>query len=163
MRTRSNAPPTLRTPILGREDEAEVGAPRRAEPFLAQIRAEIRYRRYMIQNTLPFVAGSDTSEAAAKSMTSRAAADREKILELFAIAEEDGLTADEVEMNLGMLHQTASARVSELWHKHQAICDSGKRRSTKSGRSAVVYVLVIYAPPRPDAEIQAHTNLVDLL
>lgn len=91
---------------------------------------------------LPFVAGSATSKAAATSMVSRAAADRERVLDFIKVMGEYGATADEVELMLDMIHQTASARVSDLWHKHGKIKDSGKRRQTKSGRQAVVYVSV---------------------
>jgi hypothetical protein len=50
-----------------------------------------------------------------------------------------GATCDEVEALEGMLHQTASARIRELFLR-SAICDSGKQRNTRSGRPAIVWV-----------------------
>ena len=49
-----------------------------------------------------------------------------------------GLTCDEVEVQTGLPHQTASARVNEL-AKAGAIIPGGKR-PTRSGRFAVVWV-----------------------
>jgi hypothetical protein len=49
-----------------------------------------------------------------------------------------GRTTDEVEVETGLSHQTASARVNEL-RNGGAIVPAGKR-PTRSGRNAVVYV-----------------------
>ena len=50
-----------------------------------------------------------------------------------------GMTCDELELKLGMRHQTASARVSEL-KRIGSIFDSGQRRATRSGRKAAVWL-----------------------
>jgi hypothetical protein len=52
----------------------------------------------------------------------------------------DGATVDEIEIALGMSHQTASARATELKATGQ-IFDSGFRRETRSGRNAAVLVV----------------------
>lgn len=51
-----------------------------------------------------------------------------------------GRTCDEIETALDMRHQTASARVHEL-NTSAAIKDSGRRRPTRSGRNAIVWVV----------------------
>lgn len=55
------------------------------------------------------------------------------------VRESGGATCDEVEVALGLRHQTASARLRELVLKG-AIKDSGARRLTRSKRKAAVYV-----------------------
>lgn len=86
----------------------------------------------------PFVEGSDTSEAAADSIARDASSLRSQVMS--AIADSiDGLTCDEVEATLVLRHQTASARVREL-ALLERIVDSGRRRPTRSGRRAVVWV-----------------------
>lgn len=82
----------------------------------------------------------DTSRAAAVSIL--AVQDRmvAEVFDALLAAGEEGLTCQEVESNLGMLHQTASARIYDL-HQAGAIVDSGKRRETKSKRWAIVWVV----------------------
>lgn len=61
------------------------------------------------------------------------------ILDLFEEVGDEGLTDDEIEVRLGLKHQTASAqrRTLELglWVKK-----TNRRRDTRSGRAAGVYV-----------------------
>lgn len=60
-----------------------------------------------------------------------------------------GATCDEIEVALGMRHQTASARVNELMEDGRVV-DSGERRKTRSGRKATVWIVtgaVTDAPP----------------
>lgn len=52
-----------------------------------------------------------------------------------------GKTCDELEVILGLPHQSVSARITDL-QSAGAIVDSGQRRPTRSGRAARVYVLV---------------------
>jgi hypothetical protein len=54
-----------------------------------------------------------------------------------------GATCDEVEVALGMRHQTASARFTELKAAGHIFKD-GRRRETRSGRTADVYVVREY-------------------
>jgi hypothetical protein len=64
------------------------------------------------------------------------------VLEAVKAAGLAGLTCDEVEQRLSMTHQTASARVHEL-AKLEAIVDSGRKRKTRSGRGAVVWIAAL--------------------
>jgi len=50
-----------------------------------------------------------------------------------------GATCDDVEQMEGMLHQTASARIRELFLRG-AIHNSNRHRDTRSGRPAIVWV-----------------------
>lgn len=89
--------------------------------------------------SLPYVPGSDTSEAAAESMRGGAAAIvRQRVLDHIVKCGEAGATCDEVERQLVLTHQTASARVHELM-RQGVIFDSGVRRATRSGRKATVW------------------------
>jgi predicted ArsR family transcriptional regulator len=49
-----------------------------------------------------------------------------------------GLTCDEVEQDLNLRHQTASARIREL-AQHGLLVDSQERRRTRAGRSAAIW------------------------
>ncbi len=81
--------------------------------------------------------GTDTSQAAAKSIAADAASLRDRVYD--AIRKSDnGLTTDEIEQLMGLNHQTASPRVWEL-HRRSLIGDSGQRRKTRSNRLAIVY------------------------
>jgi len=95
----------------------------------------------MIEDELPtlFNRGSDTSEEAAESIAKDTQRLRRLVYE--EIRESGGLSCDEIEERLGMKHQTCSARVHDL-HALGRIRDSGMRRKTRSGRNAIVWVLV---------------------
>ena len=86
----------------------------------------------------PFVAGSDTSEDAAMSVSLEAPVIRAKCLALIERSGTVGVTCDELEVMLRMRHQTISARVRELVLMEE-IYDTGARRKTRSGRGARVY------------------------
>jgi len=86
---------------------------------------------------VPFVTGSDTSEAAAEGVAVRVPALRARIMALFELHTE-GLTCDDVEALTGKRHQTVSARIRELVQAAR-IFDTGARRVTRSGASARVY------------------------
>ncbi len=88
---------------------------------------------------LPFASGSDTSEAAAVSMSGHAPTLRTRTLLEITARGSMGLTCAELEDRLTLRHQTASARVWEL-RQMGLLVDSGQRRRTASGRSAVVWV-----------------------
>ena len=64
---------------------------------------------------------------------------RERLLQVIKAAGETGLTTDEAEMISTRPHQTVSPRINEL-ARLGVIKDSGIRRTTRSGRKAVVYV-----------------------
>lgn len=93
----------------------------------------------MLQLELPFVSGSDTSSAAARSMDPHAGPCRAAVYQRVKTAPE-GATCDEIEQALRMRHQNVSARLRELVLAG-AIVDSGSRRPTRSGRRARVYVV----------------------
>jgi hypothetical protein len=80
----------------------------------------------------------DTSRAAFTSIDTCEL--RRRVLEVVAQGGMLGRTCDEVEMLLDMPHQTASARVHEL-AKRGDIFDSGRKRKTRSGRAAIVWVV----------------------
>lgn len=102
---------------------------------------------YEPPKSLPYVDGSDTSEEASRRALPRAGSDAMRILRLVGFAKtgaggfEAGLTCDEVETLLNLSHQTASARIRGL-RSGGWIRDSGKRRKTRRGRSAVVWEVV---------------------
>ena len=85
-----------------------------------------------------FVAGSDTSHAAAESIKPTRKSMLSETLRLLRLNDE-GLTSDELERITGWRHQTASARLRELVLLGLAE-DSDRRRKTSSGRTATVRV-----------------------
>ena len=89
----------------------------------------------------PSARGSDTSKAAAESVEHATGTLRATVLGVIKSWGAHGATCDEVELYTGLTHQTASARINEL-HKLSAINDSGRRRKTRSGRNAIVWVAV---------------------
>lgn len=88
---------------------------------------------------LPFVSGSETSRDAARSMRIAAKQQEQRVLIAIYNRGSVGGTSDELEVQLQLTHQSASARVSEL-KKTGRIIDGGTRRKTRSGRYAVVYI-----------------------
>lgn len=87
---------------------------------------------------IPFEPGSDTSEMAARMVSNRAKVER-SILRLLAHYFA-GMTDDELERHTGGLHQTVSASRRGLVLKG-LVKDSGKRRATRTGRPAVVWII----------------------
>ena len=85
----------------------------------------------------------ETSLEAHKSQKDKAPADASKIL-AYIIREDrpKGATCDEIEVALLLSHQTASARVRDLF-KAGSIRDSGLRRNTRTGRKATVWEAVL--------------------
>ena len=88
----------------------------------------------------PYVKGSSTSKAAAESVQSSASSLRLWIRLYIEGQEGRGATCDEIEVALGLRHQTASARIRELVQKGN-LMDSGKIRVTRARRNAVVWVV----------------------
>jgi hypothetical protein len=87
----------------------------------------------------PFVRESDTSRLAAADIRPSAGQLRVRVLGYVASFSDHGATCNEVERALGMLHQSASARIRELVQGGY-LTDSTKRRDTIYGRKAVVWV-----------------------
>jgi len=75
-----------------------------------------------------------------------------KVLEFVVDRGPHGATCDEVEQDLGLLHQTASARVSELYGKGY-LQDSQRTRLTRSGRKAIVWLSVYPKPGDPQQRL----------
>lgn len=88
---------------------------------------------------VPYARGSDTSKDAAESVEHATGTLRARVLGFIKRSGEYGMTCDEIELLSGLVHQTASARVNELC-KLDVIIDSGRRRKTRSGRKATVWV-----------------------
>ncbi len=89
-----------------------------------------------------FVAGNQSSEEAASSVKESARSIRTRIFQYIA-ASPDGKTCDELEVELYLSHQTASARCAELKRQGRVAPmldedDKRIRRKTRSGRNADV-------------------------
>lgn len=89
----------------------------------------------------PYAKNSDTSRAAAASVEPDARTLRGIILAFIRGRGDFGATCDEIEVELGLRHQTASARVFEL-REAKYIGDFASRRKTRSGRAAVAWKAV---------------------
>jgi predicted ArsR family transcriptional regulator len=87
----------------------------------------------------PYAKNSDTSREAAESIVGISSTMNDLILEI--IARRGGATCDEIEAALGLRHQSASARLWDMERKGK-VEKSSARRTTRSGRSAAVYVIV---------------------
>jgi hypothetical protein len=84
-----------------------------------------------------FVRGSDTSEAAARSLMPKTLTELQTRILQYISRRTHGATCEEVEIALELTHQTCSARCTELVLKGWAY-DTGQRRPTSSGRAARV-------------------------
>lgn len=83
--------------------------------------------------------GNPESVAAHDSVTVHKARLRRTVINWVARRGDIGATSDEVEGGLALPHQTVSARITEAKRTGELV-DSGRRRPTRSGRSAAVYV-----------------------
>ena len=99
----------------------------------------------------PSVAGSDTSQAAAESVKHDAKHLRAACFLHVIAAGDVGVTCDEVEVIMDGRHQTISPRIRELVGEGRII-DTGRRRPTRSGRNAAVYIATANADPQLVAE-----------
>jgi hypothetical protein len=81
-------------------------------------------------------------------MIDAAGVQRAKVMEVIALAGSQGATDAEVELETGFRAQSVSPRRGELVTLG-VIVDSGQRRRTPSGRSAIVWILATLAPPAP--------------
>lgn len=85
---------------------------------------------------------ADTSLEAFASIQHRIKYDRVRILRAIVASGNTGKTCDEIEVELGMSHQTASARMTDL-ADDEHIERTTVRRKTRSGRPAGVCVATI--------------------
>lgn len=90
----------------------------------------------------PFARERETSRDAAISMLPHTHTLRRKVYELIKGRGERGITCDEVEVLLDLRHQTASARIRELYLQ-KLIARTGRRRITRSGRGADIYIALV--------------------
>lgn len=84
--------------------------------------------------------GNPQSVAAHDSIVIDKARVRRQIITWVSQRGDVGATSDEVERALGLPHQTVSARFSEAKVSGDLI-DTGRRRPTRSGRQAAVYIV----------------------
>jgi hypothetical protein len=96
--------------------------------------------RIDVDITRNYHGGDPYSAAAHESIKTRKRRDQEAIFQFVRAAGGRGATCEEVEEGLGLSHQTASARVSEL-RRDGRLAEIG-RRSTRSGRPARVHQAV---------------------
>lgn len=87
--------------------------------------------------------GPQTSKDAARSKRRDAPTEAKRVWRLIRAA--GGLTCDEVEVQTGMLHQSASARIRTL-AKAGYLRDSKVKRRTRTGRGAIVWMVVAPGP-----------------
>lgn len=91
------------------------------------------------QPSLPY-SNADTSKEAAESIRSSSSSMRELVFRVIKLSGVRGMTDDEIEIETGLPHQTASARRRELVLREK-IKQSGERRKTRRGRFAHVHVV----------------------
>jgi len=91
-----------------------------------------------LAQTAPYMPGSETSQRAAGAIAPQTGQLRAFVYRFFVRRGEVGATDHEVAGCLGMLLDTARARRVELRDSGH-VTDSGKRRSTASGRQATVW------------------------
>lgn len=95
---------------------------------------------FAVEPTPPYVRRSRTSKAAALSMVAGARPHRERVRDFLAMCGTRGATDEEMQSVLGINPNTQRPRRCEL-EAAGVIRDSGRTRTTASGRQAVVWVL----------------------
>jgi predicted transcriptional regulator len=86
----------------------------------------------------PYAKGSDTSKAAAKKVASKVAEQQTDVYRAIVRSGEHGKTWDEIATELDLC-ATANGRVTALVEMGLVI-DSGRRRNTRRGRAATVWI-----------------------
>lgn len=123
---------------------------------------------YALYGGTPPHSDEETSREAAEEARKHAAKKRARVRAFIEQCGERGATDDEIETALGYPHQTASARRRELVLLG-LVRDSGRRRSTRNGRQAHVWVPgpwpVSFAgevPPSQGRVVSSVPNAVEL-
>ena len=80
-----------------------------------------------------------TAQQAASRVLPRSGSDRRRVYDFIVERGEQGATDDELEVALDLPHQTASARRNGL-RDDGWLADSGRKRPTRSGADAIVWV-----------------------
>lgn len=83
--------------------------------------------------------GNAESKDAHASLSGVSTQLRDQVFSFIQSCGSRGATCDEIEISLGLSHQTASARCSEL--KERKLVRIGEKRKTRSGRSAAALVV----------------------
>ena len=96
---------------------------------------------YTLYGGLPPHVDQDTSIEAALSMLESASTLRGRVYRYIDRLGSKGATDDEIEIASGLIHQTVSARRRELVLLN-VVVDSGEKRTTRSGRRAIVWIAV---------------------
>lgn len=81
----------------------------------------------------------DTTLNAYEAIQPRAGSIREKVFKFIYDRGAEGTTSEELQNAMGLKQNTANPRLREL-AQAQRVMDSGRRRLTESGRSAIVWV-----------------------
>lgn len=89
--------------------------------------------------TRRFHGGNAESNAAHRSIVKDKATLTRRVVAFVRARGQRGATSDEVEVALGLPHQTVSARITEAKAAGELVM-SGDRRPTRSGRNAAVLV-----------------------
>jgi hypothetical protein len=112
-------------------------------------------------NGWPPHVGNDTSRAAAEAARPEASSIRSRVRKLIERSGDRGMTCDEVEAAMKRAHQSVSARVRELAQDGH-IVDSGRRRKTRAGRDARVYVWTSDPLPLQERHRRRYERVEDL-
>lgn len=91
------------------------------------------------ERTAPFQPHSATSVAAAQAIRPHMGRQQERVLHFLQTKGDAGATDEEIAEALGLNPSAARPRRVEL-QEHGLVADSGRRRQTRSGRSAVVWI-----------------------
>lgn len=112
----------------------------KAAEMLKDLADRVPPRRSVDENVLDIGATHpDTSEKMRERKIGKTGTQRRMIYDLALERGEHGITDDEVEQTLGLLHQSASAARNSLM-KDGWLLDSGARRKTRSREDAIVWV-----------------------
>ena len=117
----------------------------------------------------PYQKTSDTSRAAAASMTAVSPTVRERVLAFIRAQGVRGATRTEIEVGTGIVTQSACARINELCGRQlrlklpTLVIDSGERRPGDTGRLQAVWVAVefVAAPARSPEPANTPGRLFD--
>ncbi len=116
---------------------------------------------WMQDRFLPY-SKDGTSKEAASTATAKAEQQRNRVLAFISIR--GSSTCDEVEVGLGLPHQSASARINELHRSMGVIEVTDERRPTRTGCMADVYRVVPdgveQRPPKPANWKKAYDDLL---
>lgn len=92
------------------------------------------------QQEIPFVIGSETSEAAADSVRDSAPALEARVLDYFLRVGRTGVTDEELDEAMGTTATRGSRPRRVRLVEKMLVVASGRKRETYSGRKAVVWV-----------------------